>query len=69
MQSVGRPRSVAEIAFDICQTLQRLGAFARVAALARACPLHLIPGLSSDTLWAVPNEKHLARSAQVKQEG
>ena len=66
MHSVGRPRSVVEIAFEICQTPQRPGAFARVALLARACPLNLILGLSLDTLWAVPNEMHLARSGQVK---
>ena len=66
MHSVGRPRSVVEIAFEICQTLQRPGADTRVAALAGACPLYLILGLSSDTLWAVLNEMHLARSGQVK---
>ena len=66
MHSVGRPHSVVEIAFEILQTLQRFGAVARVAALARACPLHLVLGLSLDTLWAVPNEKQVARSGQVK---
>ena len=50
MHSVARSHSVVEIAFEICQTLQRQGAFAHVAALRRMFRLHLITGLCSDTL-------------------
>ena len=50
MHSVERSLSVVDIAFQICLTLQRQGAFAHVAALHRMFRLHLITGLCSDTL-------------------